>query len=1030
MYLKKTNKYLVLAILIGNVFHGTTMFFTLEKTYDALIHLFFADHYANSWFEPWNYEWYTGFTVTSYPPLVHQLIGLFSYIGGLKFGMFAVAFICINLFITGVYNYTLLITSSKKVAGYGAFLCIFSTSFVETLHLFGQLPSIMGVSILMHSFPKIYLWVKTRKLKYLILSISLISVTVSSHHVTPIFGMVFFIFPLLGMIAMDICKDKVGSYKDVTIRVFIENVLKNLKPVIIFGACALVVFIVCILPYWVNTKNNPITQVSIPHGSRDSFLEVTSSGLAFFVIPWGVLLFIWPYLFYRYYNKRYLFYGLSFTMLTILGTGGTTPIAKMILGENAFNILTLDRFTLWASIMSLPMFAEFGYRIVEGDLALYLREKFGAVYHKLLTGFLVTAFILASVFTLNLGYFRPGQPPAIKMLPIVNFLKADSHDAWRFLTLGFGDQMAWLSANTDAMTVDGNYHSARRLPELTTKAIERLENSKFLGTEGLGSLQQFLTVPEKYNLKYIFSNDKFYDPILYFCGWQRLPVLENGIQVWEKLGVPPISQVIKRDEISRWQKIMWGIMPVSTLLIAFILTIQVPLFRIINDIKMPEPVFLKIKNDYTNFNPLLVKVWHYWMLLLIVIIGHFMYQFYIKNYTHYSPHNVLKSYYDHLDFKRFTEAHALLNPQDSITIAQYMMEVSVTDGVLNSYAKMDSIAVETIRENEKRALVAVHTKWITPLEIFNKTDYHTTIKRKGKWFIDAIKPNTDIPPDKLFINNSTSYYNQGRRKISSEMTYHEDVIRQPVAEVLQAKLVKNDGQYYIIGEVQNVDNTPADIVLKSSLYSANNKKLATYNAKFVMKHKLMPKETTCFKIEFEDTAWKKNLDVKPTTYDPHLFFPMEFEDAPVKFDLHVASNTANKDLYKCLTIHDMNIEKNKISGSLFNYATQEVTIPQLLVSYYNENKELIWVDHFFVDGSVRQQRKTVFNYPIAEECNIEIINEDMSLSFINGLPNASFAKTNAPNRLKGHELNSMLTLKHDQFWYARIEVNNYIGNPN
>ncbi len=78
------------------------MFFTLETSYDALIHLFFANHYSQSWFEPWNYKWYTGFSVTSYPPLVHQAIAAFSFIGGLKFGMFSVAIISVVLFITGV----------------------------------------------------------------------------------------------------------------------------------------------------------------------------------------------------------------------------------------------------------------------------------------------------------------------------------------------------------------------------------------------------------------------------------------------------------------------------------------------------------------------------------------------------------------------------------------------------------------------------------------------------------------------------------------------------------------------------------------------------------------------------------------------------------------------------------------------------------------------------------------------------------------------------------------------------------------
>ena len=226
---EKTNKYLIVALLIGVIFHGTSIFFTLENTYDALIHLFFAEHYSTSWFEPWNYKWYTGFTVMGYPPLVHQTIGLLSLIGGLKFGMFTVAIIAVILFITGSYRFSLLITADRKAAGYAAILATLSSSFVETLHIFGQLPSIIGISILMHSLPEIYLWIKTGKYRYLITSISLIAVTVTSHHVTPIFGMIFFIFPLIGMVIMDHSRDKVSTMKEVTFKVFLQSFFKLFK---------------------------------------------------------------------------------------------------------------------------------------------------------------------------------------------------------------------------------------------------------------------------------------------------------------------------------------------------------------------------------------------------------------------------------------------------------------------------------------------------------------------------------------------------------------------------------------------------------------------------------------------------------------------------------------------------------------------------------------------------------------------------------------------------------------------------------
>ncbi|WP_158976680.1 hypothetical protein [Cellulophaga sp. L1A9] len=1026
---KKTNTLLILALIVGLAFHGSAIFFTLESTYDALIHLFFADHYANSWFDPWEYRWYTGFTVQSYPPLVHQVIGILSYIGGLKFGMYTVALLAIVLFITGVYRYTLLMTGSRRIAGYGSILAVFSSTFVETLHIFGQLPSITALSILLHSMPEIYLWIRTGKTRYFLTSVSMLAVTVTSHHVTPIFGMVFFIAPLIGMAVMDAARERVDSYKDLSFKIFWNTTLKHFWRIAKFGITSIFLIVFCIFPYWYNSKRNPITQVAIPHGSRDNFLEVTSSGLVFFVIPWGIFLFVLPYFFYRYFSKRYIFFGLSFALLTILGTGGTTPIPLMMLGENAFNILTLDRFTLWATIMALPIFAEFAYRMVEGDLKVLVQEKFGGVYHRVLGGLIAGGMLFVVLFTMTLGYFRPSQPAKINVLPIVNFLGADSHDSWRYLPLGFGDQMAWLSAQTKAMTVDGNYHSARRLPELTTRAIERIENSKFRGVEGIGSLQQFLTVPEKYNLKYIFSNDKFYDPILYYCGWQRLQQLENGIMVWEKLNVPPIPQIIPKEDVPTIMKIMWGIIPLSTVLIAFIINIQLIWVRLLKSRKIEPPSFMKLELPYTKFSYKLLIISHIWALIVLICLGYGIYLFYVKNVAQHSAQNVVEAYYDALDFKEFNRAHKYLDPNSNITIAQYMLEVSVTDGILSSYAKMDSLHVEIFDETPTSAKAKVETRWITPLENLYSSDYHELIKRKNKWYIKPSKFDNDVPPDQLFTANTTTFYNHGRRKISTQQTYHEDVLKQPVLEILSAKLVKNKGQFSIIGELQNVDNVPADIVVKATLYNDDNKELANYNAKYHMKHKLMPKETTAFKINFEGIAWSSTKDTLPPTFDPDQFTPMNFEDQPTKFNLQSAGNVANTDLYKGVALQDLEYTAQGFNGVLFNSGVQEVTIPQLIISYYSKDHELLWVDHAFVPEGVRIQRKQFFNYIPERLDSLEVINSSLKNCFVNGLPNSAVADKIFPDRKLSHGPSQTQPFKGVGYDYIKFEINSYIGNP-
>ncbi|MBU3821260.1 hypothetical protein KO566_04240 [Flavobacteriaceae bacterium XHP0103] len=1027
---EKTNKYLITALLIGIAFHGASIFFTLETTYDALIHLFFADHYANSWFEPWNYKWYTGFTVMSYPPLVHQSIAAFSFIGGLKFGLFTVALISVILFITGVYRFALLMTANRTVAGYASLLAVFSSSFVETLHVFGQLPSIIGISVLMHSLPEIYLWLKTGRIKFLFTSLSLISVTVTSHHVTPIFGMVFFIFPLIGMVLMDVSREQVVTSKAITIRIFLNSFFKLLKRIVAFGVGALIIIVVCILPYWINSKNNPITQVPIPHGSRDNFLEITSSGLVFFLIPWGVLLILLPYIFYRYYSKRYLFFGFSITILTVLGTGGTTFIPRLFLGETAFNILTLDRFTLWASIMSLPLFGEFAYRFVEGDLKTLIQDKFGAIYHRLIGGILAGLFLFMTIFAMSLGYFRPSQPQQIKMLPIINFLNQDQHDQWRYMTLGFGDQMAWLSAQTNAMSIDGNYHSARRLPELTTRPIERLENSKFKGVEGIGSLQQFLTTPEKYNFKYIFSNDKFYDPILYFCGWQRLRQLENGIQVWEKLNVPPVSSILPKDDVATWQKILWGIMPFLTVLIAFILNVQMLWVIALKAKPKKEPEFFNFKNSYIQFSKGVLKLTHIWSFLLAIIVGYGIYLFYIKNESHHSPENAVMAYYDALDFKRFEEAHSLINPESNLSISQYMLEISVTDGLLSSYAKLDAIKTIIISQSDSLANVKVNTHWITPLEKIEKTEFKSLLKIKGKWYIQPDDIDLDLPPDQLYSDNVNKYFNQGRRRITTEQTHHEDILKQPVLEILSAKLVKYNDSYALIGEVQNIDNEPADVVLKGTLYNDDNKELATYNAKYHVKHKLMPKEVSSFKINFEGIAWSKTQDSIPKTFNPNEFTPIEFEERPTKFNLQVAGNVSGSDLYKDTSLSDLEVAKDLIKGKLFNSGLEEVTIPQLIITYYDENKSMLWVDHHFLTDGIRQQRKQSFEYHILDDDSIFIINDDMKNCFVNGLPNEPISDKIVPNRIINQTLSLLQPIDNTNFSFIKIEINNYIGNPN
>lgn len=389
----------------------------------------------------------------------------------------------------------------------------------------------------------------------------------------------------------------------------------------------------------------------------------------------------------------------------------------------------------------------------------------------------------------------------------------------------------------------------------------------------------------------------------------------------------------------------------------------------------------------------------------------------------------MKAYYDAVDFKELNKSYSYIDPKSDVSRAQYLLEISVTDGLLSSYAKLDAITTEITKQTDSLTTLKVDTKWITPLEKLSKTEFKTTVQRNGKWYLKPTRKSIDLPPDQLYSKNSVGYFNQGRRRITTEQTHHEDVLKQPVLEIVSAKLIKINKRYSIIGEVQNIDNVPADVVLKGTLYNDENKELATYNAKHILKHKLMPKEISAFRINFEGIAWSKTKDSIPKTFNPDEFTPIELSEQPTKFNLQAAGNTTNSDLFKDIVLSEINITPNNVSGTLFNSGIQEITVPQMIITFYNEEKEMIWVDNLFLKEGIRQERKLRFNYKIPINLTIRNVSDDMSFCFVNGLPNKDIAFKIIPNRIKNHTNGKLQKVDHPLFSYIRIELNFYIGNP-
>ncbi len=166
--------------------------------------------------------------------------------------------------------------------------------------------------------------------------------TTAAHHVTTLFGAVLFIVPLalqalravaeLNPVQMSNPSGSQGLDQLLSIFAGRGHLRQRLRRLTRFGwpfargillAVALVAAMVTtIFPYWYWSITDPITQVPIPHGSRESFLARPDLGFVFFLLPWGTSLLLLPNAIYKGATSRLWPLGASLLLCFVLGTGG------------------------------------------------------------------------------------------------------------------------------------------------------------------------------------------------------------------------------------------------------------------------------------------------------------------------------------------------------------------------------------------------------------------------------------------------------------------------------------------------------------------------------------------------------------------------------------------------------------------------------------------------------------------------------------------------------------------------------------
>ena len=520
------------ALWLALCFHGPLVLAGFYRcSYDAGTHEFFADHYLRSPLGLWEPRWFGGFSVSSYPPLAHQLVAALGTVSGVEVAFGVVLLATLVALPYAVWRFSTIFVSGE-VAVTTAIVAVFLPAFALTGHAFGQLPTLVALTLTLLLAAEWMRFVEHGERGTLLLVALLGGLAFTAHHATPV------LFAPVALLASFIAGAR---------RVDLHSRLRRA-----LAATAAIAFaaVFAVLPFWIWSQTSLPHQIVIPHLSRASYLADADARSLFFWGMYGVLPAI-ALAGLRWADKRTLVLAAAAVPLGVLGLGGTTGVPALLFGPG-WEWLTYDRFALWTSVLLLPLSGVTLHRVARSGR----RASRAAA---------VAVFVaLGATAAIDSATLLGSLPRQHDLRPLAAFLNSDDRADWRYQTFGFGEAATRLSHMTRAATIDGSYFTARAVPELQASGIGMLDYALWWDPSGT-QLRRALAASNAYGIRWALVAEPKYEPYLFEAGYRRIASRAGGIEIWENEAAPRVAPSARAFGAPDALGILWGTVPLTLL---------------------------------------------------------------------------------------------------------------------------------------------------------------------------------------------------------------------------------------------------------------------------------------------------------------------------------------------------------------------------------------------------------------------------------------------------------------------------------
>jgi hypothetical protein len=312
-----------------------------------------------------------------------------------------------------------------------------------------------------------------------------------------------------------------------------------------------------------------------------------------------------------------------------------------------------------------------------------------------------------------------------------------------------------------------------------------------------------------------------------------------------------------------------------------------------------------------------------------------------------TPEGAVQALLQHVKTRDAAGAYRYVAKSSNTLAEDFTRDVFGQESNLRTYSALQKFDTKVLREDDEHAVVRASLQWASAVgAVYDTRDLQVVHEENGWRVLWPVQPRPKVPPQVIPVN----YLRWDIVTRGTDDDWGTQNVDAPQVRIISMNPVEHDGNFILLGEIENEDTVPGFVSVQATLIGKNGQPIAQEESFDKISHVLLPKEISPFRIDFPNMSRER---IQSVHMQPNAMLVPASAD-PVMGVMH---QMLQKDARGRLVL----------SGELMNQSGQTVNIPHVLATFYDNAGKVIWVSDGYVDQALVPQTPVAFSLGVRDD---------------------------------------------------------------